>query len=204
MRTQQSGSNSFKRWASCLIILCGLAGAFPGSAGAQRAAAGIGTQADISLNYSYVLARPAGVGSDSNLQGGSASVAYYFHSCFGVVADFGGYEFTGQPAGLSAEMYTYLFGPRFTMRKGDRFAPFAQALFGGGRLNASAGGVQAGENALALSLGGGLDIRLSHRFAIRAVQAEYLMTRFPNVGGTTVTQNNFRISAGVVIRFGGR
>jgi hypothetical protein len=57
---------------------------------------------------------------------------------------------------------------------------------------------------LALSLGGGLDIGVGHHFAIRAIQAEYLMTRFPNVAGTTVTQNNYRLSAGVVLRFGGR
>jgi hypothetical protein len=204
MRKQQKGIYKIMKLASCLIILCGLASILPEASWAQRSPAGLGTQADISIDYSYVRARSASGSADSSLQGGSASAAFYFHHGLGLVADFGGYMFTGQPPGLSAQMYTYLFGPRYTLRKSDKIAPFAQALFGGGRLNASSGGVQAGENAFALSLGGGLDIGVGHHFAIRAIQAEYLMTRFPNVAGTTVTQNNYRISAGIVLRFGGR
>jgi hypothetical protein len=168
---------------------------------AQRGAPGIVKQVDISVDYSYVRANSPGGGSTSALQGGSASFAFYIYKNLGIVADVGGYNFGGQPAGLSAQMYTYLFGPRLTLRKGDRFAPYAQALFGGGRLNASASGTQAGENAFAMSLGGGIDIGVSHYWAIRAGQVEYLMTRFANVGGVSVTQNNLRLSAGVVFRF---
>jgi hypothetical protein len=204
MRRKQKGIYGLMKLASYLSILCGLASTFSETARAQRSPAGLGTQADISIDYSYVRARPASGGAASNLQGGSASAAFYFHHGFGLVADIGGNMFTGQRAGLSAQMYTYLFGPRFTFRRSEKFVPFAQALFGGGRLNASSGSVQAGENAFALSLGGGLDIGVGHRFAIRAIQAEYLITHFPNVVGTTVTQNNYRLSAGIVLRFGGR
>jgi len=44
-----------------------------------------------------------------------------------------------------------------------------------------------------------------HRhFAIRIIQAEYLMTRFASyTTGATGTQNDVRLSAGIVFRFGG-
>jgi hypothetical protein len=203
MRTQKITIGSFTRWAWCLIVLCGIAAALPTSASAQMMAAGKASpQAEVSIDYSYVRANSAGGGNSFNLQGGSASFTFYFHKYLGLVADVGGYDFGGQPAGLSAQMYTFMFGPRVTLRKSFHFSPYAQTLFGGGRLNASTSSVQAGENAFVMSLGGGIDIGLTHHIAIRAVQGEYLMTRFANIAGISVTQNNFRISAGVVFRFG--
>jgi len=48
-------------------------------------------------------------------------------------------------------------------------------------------------------LGGGVDFALTDRIAIRPIQADYLMSRFL---GTR--QDNIRLSAGIVLRFGGR
>jgi hypothetical protein len=45
--------------------------------------------------------------------------------------------------------------------------------------------------------GGGVDIPVGERFALRLVQADYLFTRF---GGET--QNNARFSVGAVFTFG--
>jgi hypothetical protein len=203
MLTYRKATKIFTRRATWLIVVFGIASVCPAASRAQSAA-GTQSQLEVAVDYSYVRARSASGLSSSNLQGGSASVAYNFSGHWGVVGDFGGYVFTGQPPGLSAQMYTYVFGPRYNFTKSEKFVPFAQALFGGGRLDASRAAVQAGENGFAMALGGGLDIALNHRFAIRAVQAEYLMTRFPNSGGASVTQNNFRISAGLVFRFGAR
>jgi hypothetical protein len=80
----------------------------------------------------------------------------------------------------------------------------AQGLVGGGRLNASSSGVKGGENGFAMALGGGVDLRFRSRFAIRMVEAEYLITRFPSVNGASATQNNLRLSAGFVFHFGRR
>jgi len=110
--------------------------------------------------------------------------------------------FTVQPPGLSAQMYTYTFGPRCTFAKSERFASFTQALLGDSRLNSSTASEQAGENGSSMAPGGGLDIGLEHRFLIRAVQAEYLTTRFPNFVGTSAVQNNLRVSAGLVFQLG--
>ena len=53
-----------------------------------------------------------------------------------------------------------------------------------------------GEESLAAAAGGGLEIGLNSRFAARAAQADYLMTRFAGY-----RQNNIRFSAGLVVRF---
>ena len=50
---------------------------------------------------------------------------------------------------------------------------------------------------LALGFGGGLDVNLRPRLAIRVLQADYVPTR---LGGKW--QNDFRVSVGVVFRFG--
>ena len=101
-------------------------------------------------------------------------------------------------------MYTYIFGPRITLSGSRRMIPFVQILLGGGRLNASSTGVKAGENGFVMATGGGLDVPFHRHFAVRVVQAEYLLTRFNSVHGSPAKQSSVRISAGVVIRFGAR
>jgi outer membrane protein OmpA-like peptidoglycan-associated protein len=60
------------------------------------------------------------------------------------------------------------------------------------------------QNTFAWTGGGGVDVRVSRHFAIRLVQAEYLMTRFQDYStGTTATQNDMRLSSGIVFRLGG-
>jgi len=51
-----------------------------------------------------------------------------------------------------------------------------------------------------MTAGGGLDVRVHRHFALRMIQAEYLMTRFQDYStGNTATQNDVRLSAGIVI-----
>ena len=44
------------------------------------------------------------------------------------------------------------------------------------------------------------DIRVSRYFAVRPLQAEYFMTKFPD--GANNRQNNFRFGAGIILRLG--
>ena len=182
--------------AMCLAASASLARA--------QSASGTTPQFEASGAYSYVRANSAGSGGGFNLNGGSGSLAYNFSDRFAVVADGGVYRFSGLPSGLTSTMYTYLFGPRFSLRKSGRFTPFAQGLLGGGRLNASSAGTDAGENGFVMALGGGLDISFGRHFAVRAAEVDYLLTRFADVSGASVTQNNVRVSAGLVFRFGTR
>ena len=179
---------------------------------------------ELFLGYSYVRAVPAlAVGNRVVwLNGGSASIAYNFNRYLGVVADVGDYtnseiQFTGAYKATidvndaDGGVLSYLFGPRLSFRQHERFTPFVQALFGG--VHASEVTIAdctfsctllPEENVFAMTAGGGLDVRVHRHFAVRIIQAEYMMTRFQNYDtGTTAMQNDMRLSSGIVFRFGG-
>ena len=56
-------------------------------------------------------------------------------------------------------------------------------------------------NTFAMAIGGGVDFKVSHRFSIRPLQVDYLMTRFTELGLGAQNQYNLRVSSGVVFRF---
>jgi hypothetical protein len=191
------------RGARWLTVIAGLVLLTANSARAQQASATT-PQFEASGAYSYVRANAANSGGGFNLNGGSGSFAYNVSDSFSVLGDFGGYRFSGLPAGLGSNMYTYVFGPRYSFRKVRHFTPFAHVLLGGGHLTASSSGVSAGESGFAMAVGGGMDIPFRRSFAIRIIQAEYLLTRFDRVTGSSATQNDVRISTGLVFRFGSK
>jgi opacity protein-like surface antigen len=86
-----------------------------------------------------------------------------------------------------------------TYRAYGRLEPFGEALFAADHASLTAGGATGSDSAFAMALGGGADYKWRPSVAIRFILADYLYTRF---GGTN--QNNFRIQAGIVFRFGGR
>jgi hypothetical protein len=166
---------------------------------------------EVGLNYSYTRINPGGNFSGYNANGGFADVAYNFNKYLGVVADLGG-SYTGTQNGTAYNNTTfeYLFGPRVNWRH-SRFNPYVQALFGGERfsngLNPGATDPRLGtsQNNFAAAFGGGLDVTVSNHLAVRPFQVEYLMTQFsPGSTNLNYTQNNFRYSAGVVLRFGSK
>jgi outer membrane protein OmpA-like peptidoglycan-associated protein len=180
---------------------------------------------ELFMGYSYLRAVPTLAAGNRMvwLNGGSTSVAFNLNRYLGLVGDFGGFNETrllltsGNPptavgpyqAVDDGTVFTYLVGPRLSLRKHDRITPFVQVLFGG--IHASEESLcptctasLPAENSFALTAGGGLDVRLRHRLAIRIIQAEYVMSRFENLDtGSTQAQNNVRLSTGIVFRFGG-
>ncbi len=190
---------SVRLLSATLILFC----AFAGTARAQWHAGRL-PQIEMSGNYSFIRARAANAGQSFNLNGGGAAFAYAHNDHFSSVVDVDAYHFIGFQPGLNSTMYTYIFGPRITLSGSRRMIPFVQILLGGGRLNASSTGVKAGENGFVMATGGGLDVPFHRHFAVRVVQAEYLLTRFNSVHGSPAKQSSVRISAGVVIRFGAR
>src|SRR5215813_9000406 len=158
---------------------------------------------DIFAGYSYVRENPATSGvSGFNLHGGSASVAYNANHWLSAVADFGGYHANNiLGSGVDGTISTYLFGPRFSYRKFERVTPFAQTLFGVAHASGSGFGTTATSNAFAASFGGGVDVKLFHRLSWRPAQVEYLLTRFAETTNSRETQNNLRVSTGVVFHF---
>jgi len=115
----------------------------------------------------------------SNLNGGSASIAYNATSWLSDIADFGGYH-SGNilGTGVDGTLATYLFGPRVSYRRHSHFTPFGQVLFGVAHIGGGDGLVfSTSNNSFAMALGG-VDVNVSHRFAIRPMQVDYLLTRF--------------------------
>ena len=111
----------------------------------------------------------------------------------------------GEPLSL----LTVVAGPRYTVQmRSQRYAIFAEALAGessgfnslfskgSGPVGSTNAGTTSSANALAVDVGGGLDVRLNHHFAIRAIRASYFYTQFPNT--TTNVQNSLSISTGFV------
>ncbi len=178
------------------------------------------------VGYSFWRALPT---SSSNrmgyLHGGSTSIAYNLNRYVGLVADFGGYDnnrltlFTPtakETFNSNGSAYTYLFGPRFSYRRYERFTPFVEALFGG--THASAVTISGctedptctplgSDNAFATALGAGFDIKVGHHVALRLIDADFLQTHFRNPISTDGLergwQKNVRVSTGIVFRFGG-
>ena len=130
----------------------------------------------------------------------------------GIVADFSGHygsqDFTTgceaiptppcQPtsANAHANLNSYLFGPRVSFTVG-RFTPFAEALFGAAHIREHAQGVGLSQTdtSFATALGGGIDYKIFAPIAWR-FQGDLLQTRF-----FSNTQNNLRLSTGIVLRF---
>ena len=180
---------------------------FPAAPRTPRPASDLmGTEApkvDLFFGYSYARANPGDGFEGFDNHGGSASAAFNLNRWFGLVADFGGYRFTevlGFP--VKGNIFSYLFGPRFSYRQNDRLTPFAQVLFGGARISGSAFGISDSENSFAMTAGAGVDLNVHRHVAIRLVQTEYFLTRFTGISGSRETQNNMRISAGIVFRLG--
>jgi opacity protein-like surface antigen len=158
---------------------------------------------DIFAGYSYVRENPGTSGASSfSLNGGSASIAYNAKSWLSGVADFGAYH-NGNILGTGTDgtLSTYLFGPRVSYHHSGRITPFGEVLFGVAHAGASIAGTSGSDNAFAMSLGGGVDYKLTDRFAIRPIKVDYLMTRFSETGTGNQTQNNLRVSTGIVFRF---
>jgi opacity protein-like surface antigen len=181
-----------------LVSLLAVISAFGTTAQAQDV-----SKVDIFAGYSYVRENPSTSGVSSfSLNGGSASIAYNANSWLSGVADFGAYH-SGNilGTGASGTLSTYLFGPRVSYRHFGRITPFGEVLFGVAHAGTSIAGTSGSDNAFAMSLGGGVDYRLTNRFAIRPVKVDYLMSRFSETGSGGNTQNNLRVSTGIVFRF---
>jgi outer membrane protein with beta-barrel domain len=161
----------------------------------------------------------------ANLHGWNASITGNLNRWFGVTADFSGHYNSGSSSlainvpqvplfttsvDANTNIHNFLFGGTFSHRGGERLVPFAHALAGFSRTHVDGTSVITGlgggttttsfsgsDTAFAAAFGGGLDVKLTKKFAFRVVQADYLLTRFGSG-----TQSNARISTGIVFRFG--
>jgi outer membrane immunogenic protein len=165
------------------------------------------SRVDVAIGYNYIHsnAPPSGCGC-FNFNGGSGSIAWRLDSNMSLLAEAAGAHAGNIDAsGISPTLTTYLFGPRYNLNGFHHVVPFGNLLLG--VAHESSGyfpGTPASTSAsvFALSTGGGIDVPVGQHFSIRPIEAEYLLTRFPN--GINGRQNNIRLTSGLVFRFGHR
>jgi hypothetical protein len=185
------------RAMACILLLLG-------GAMTAKAQANPGHQeVDLAVTYST---EHSNLTSGANFwrQGGGIELsAQAFHG-FGVAANVTGTHIGNINNGsVPLTTITTTFGPRYTWST-RKLAIFGQGLIGeshgiDGVFPSNSGALDEW-NSFALQVGGGADLRISHHFAIRAIQADWIRTRFPNAN--TNVQNSFRPGAGVVVRLG--
>jgi hypothetical protein len=136
------------------------------------------------------------VGTHPNLNGLELSGTYNAFKWLGATADFSGDY--GSSLGSSVHLQTFLFGPQVRLPRS--VSPFAHVLFGGAHEslggNSSLSISSGSASAFAVAVGAGIDLEVVKFVSLRAIQLDYLVTRFGSA-----TQNQPRVSAGVVLHF---
>jgi hypothetical protein len=133
-----------------------------------------------------------------NLNGWNVGGAFKVLGPLALKADFA--DTSGSFQGANTHLKTYLVGPQ--LRFPGPISPFAHFLIGGAHestTTATSGPITTTSptrNAFATALGGGLDLKVFPFISVRPIQIDYLFTHF-----NSNTQNQFRYSAGVVLRF---
>jgi opacity protein-like surface antigen len=159
------------------------------------------TRANIFLGYSFsnVNAFNFDQGRHLYLHGWEGSFEVKVVRWVGFVADVDEHSgspcrkgvITCYPGNTNVSQSDLLFGPRASMHFGP-VRPFVQALFGFEHVATNTFGP---DKSLAYALGGGLDYTIARHVAWR-FQGDYMRTTL-----FTTTQNNGRLSTGIVVRF---
>jgi hypothetical protein len=185
---------------SCLFFIVACCSLAPPVASAQKA-----INNSVEVAFTFGAQRSLQVNTTQNFwaEGGAAELGVNAFHGFGIAANLAAVHTsdigtTGTPLSLVTET----FGPRYRWHDGHDWSVYGEGLVGEGNaynsLFPATAGAQTDANALAIQVGGGLDIRVRHHLAIRALQAAWLRTQFPN--STSNVQNNLLLGAGVVIR----
>jgi hypothetical protein len=111
----------------------------------------------------------------------------------------GGYKsLTESGADVTIREHTVLGGVKVASRRSGAAVPFVQVLTGVGNIGAGALGYSASINAFALQTGGGVDVKMSARTALR-IQGDYRMLR-----RNSENLNEYRFAVGVMFGIGKR
>lgn len=178
-----------RRLMAIVLFVCGFA-----AISAAQAPSG-----NIYFGYQYYHTPLSSIDT-ANLNGWNGSLEGKVFPFLGIVADLSGaYGSQNFPTGCAAppcnakvNEYNFLFGPRASFSLG-KIRPFAEILIGAAHANTNQGA--GSDTSFGTALGGGLDYRLFRMIGWR-LEADYVQTRF-----FSTTQNNLRMSTGVVVHF---
>lgn len=187
------------------------------------------------LGYTYARINTSGDVPSFSANGGSGQVAVNLNKWVGLVGDFGAvHNGNISDVHLDTTLVNFLFGPRISIRK-SRLIPYFNFLMGGVHAGTSAninvnlppnatppiyipgvptvptaGGAVtvravASQTAFAFALGGGMDIKINHHLAFRAIGLDYYMTRLQNLRSQQdKNQDHIRVTTGFNFTFGGQ
>jgi len=150
---------------------------------------------DVYMGYSH--ARVDFGGEREGFNGVEGAVTGNFSRYLGIKGDYAFHfkSFDAIPSNVDARTHTLVGGLEVKDNSTEtKVKPFAHLMAGFQNARVS-GLVSDSETGFAGVIGGGLDIRVSPRVDVRAIQFDYSPT---HLGGET--QHNFRIGAGIVIR----
>ncbi|MGH9648990.1 MAG: outer membrane beta-barrel protein, partial [Terriglobales bacterium] len=136
----------------------------------------------------------AGTSLDEMPKGWGSTLTYNVDKYWGLSLDFGGNY------GENADVGTIMAGPRFSIRSDNKITPYGHALVGWHRLSPIG---LAPDNRVGIAVGGGLDLRISKRFAWKIIEADYVWSQhnFAPIDRPSLT--GARLRTGVVVKFGG-
>ena len=168
------------------------------------------TSADLAFTYTTQMSAVI-PGSANNfwMQGGGLNGAVTFLRGFGLATDISGVYKSRIAPGVGLGLISYMAGPRYTRAlplggSKHQVRIFGEVLAGGVKgfdsIFPTASGISDTATAFAGQAGGGIDIAISKRFAIRAVEADYIRTKLPNNGSNA--EDNLRLSFGITFHTG--
>jgi opacity protein-like surface antigen len=190
-----------------LFLIAALTLALPVIAQAQEA-----TRTEFFAGYSYMRLEDNPNTQDRDLNGYNVSGAItIFKKYLAIKADVSGHYgnvLVSITPRTDQNQTLFLAGPQYSFRKIPRIRPFAHALFGVARLkvrNDAIGMADFTDTEFAFALGGGVDLKtpLGGKIAVRLFQGDFVRTRLDFTrSGNSNSSNNYRISTGIVLRFG--
>jgi len=190
-----------------LFLIAALTLALPVIAQAQET-----TRTEFFAGYSYMRLEDNPNTQDRDLNGYNVSGAItIFKKSLAVKADVSGHYgnvLVNITPRTDQNQTLFLAGPQYSFRKIPRIRPFAHALFGVARLkvrNDAIGMADFTDTEFAFALGGGVDLQtpLGGKIAVRLFQGDFVRTRLDFTrSGSSDSSNNYRISTGIVLRFG--
>ena len=154
------------------------------------------------------------------MNGFFATASYNINNFVGIVTDidWAHGNFPNDPIfpGID-ETSSVMIGPQIYPIGHHRLTPFGHVEFGLthflNTLSASSGcGVESSitcnltDGSFGVSAGGGVDFSLTHHFAVRIGEFDWEQSRMFEPGAVTQNknQNNWKVKAGIILRFGGK
>lgn len=146
--------------------------------------------------------------------GGVGELAWFVTEWLGIAGEVAYHQYSPDippnifiSGSINVSQTTFLAGLRFRYKNSSRFVPSGRVMMGAGHATASVRltprlswelppfDFVESDNSFTVALGGSLDINVSDRIAIRAIQPDILIT---NYGDSSA---DIRISTGLLVRF---